>query len=240
MLKEESNFSPISALQANATDVTLFFLSTNGVAFSKPCDDPWYAAHDSFFSGDDEGANDEGADDEGFYYNMKEPVRVLGCATRYQFCNPDPKMGHSWTPLTGIFTATAAADALWRTDKQREFFNTSSSSILSGAGGLVEIVQFTGISSLISRHGLVNGYQVSLPSNQWQLEVENWFGTTMADLQRATIEYVTGPADPAMFRLLNRPKTDEEHLLCRSLVSCFFLIFFVFLDSKQVHCFNFD
>lgn len=214
-------FAPIPALQANATDVTIFFLSKNGVFFIKPSDDPWFVAQDS------ERSNAiDGSSTTPLSYG-DQPARVLGCVERYQFCNPDVKTGRSCTPLTGIFTATAAADALWQTDKQREFFNTSSNSILRAAGGLIEIVGLTGISSLLARHGLVNGIQGPIPSNQWQLEAENWFGATMADLQRVTVEYVTGPTDPAMFRFLDRPQAEEEHLMCRSLVSCLFLFLFL-------------
>ena len=219
LLKEKSDFAPIPALEANATDVTLFFLSTNGVAFTKPCDDSWYHAHTQ------KTASLIGSGEPATFYVGEEPARVLGCATRYQFCNPDPKIGRSCTPLTGIFTATAAAGALWQTKKQQDFFNTISTSILTGAGGLYDIVVTTGISSLIARHGLAVGVQGLLPSNQWQLEVENWFGVTLADLQRVTVELVTGPADPAIFRFLERPQTDEERLVCRSLVSCLFLPF---------------
>ena len=163
------------------------------------------------------------------FVSADQPVDVLECTERYQFCNPDSKMSQSCTPLTGIFTATQAADTLWRTTKQREFFNTSSNLMLNNAGGLVEIVGLTGISSLLSRHSLSVGNQSPLPSNQWQLEIENWYGATLADLQRVTIEYVTGPTDSAIFPLLQRPQTEEEHLVCQSMVSLFFFqLFFRF------------
>lgn len=214
MLKKESEVVPISVLQANATDVTFMFLSTNGIFFNTRCDDPWYAAFNPM------PVNDNSIKP---VYFAEEPVRVLGCTERYQFCNPNPnfKMDSSCTPLTGIFTATAAADALWRTNEQRKIFNISSNAILSDADGLYEMVSVTGISSLIARHSLFVGVQDQLPNNQWQLEVENWYGATLADLQRTTVEYVTGPNDPVIFRYLQRPQTGEEHLMCRSLVSSF-------------------
>lgn len=202
--------------------MTLFFLSSNGVAFTKPCDDPWYAAHRSKVE-DASGPTQDG------------PAGVLGCVERYQFCNPDSKMGgDSCTPFTGIYTATAAAEALWRTNKQREFFNISSDSILKDAGDLHDIVMYMGISSLIARRGLTRGFQGSLPNNQWQLEVENWFTTTLADLQRVTVEYATGPTDPAVFPLLKRAQTDQEQLMCRSLVSHHSSLS-SFPISKQIH-----
>lgn len=229
ILKAKSRFIPIPALQANATDVTLFFLSTNGIVFTKPCDDPWYAAHYSKVE------DDTWADPSSPAHVQDGPARVLGCAERYQFCNPDFKMGPSCTPFTGIFTATAAAETLWQTNKQKQFFNISFNSILKDAGDLYDIVMYMGISSLIARRGLTGGFQGSLPNNQWQLEVENWFTSTLADLQRVTVEYATGPTDPAVFQLLERAQTDEEQLMCRNLVSChffFFLLFSFFLHFK--------
>lgn len=211
----------------NATDLSLFFLSTNGVAFTEPSDDLWYAAHNVLT------ANPSQDNALTTAYSGDEPVRVLGCATRYQYCNPDPKMGHSCTPLAGIFTATSAADALWTTDKQKNFFNASSNSILTGTGGLVDIVIDTGISSLIARHSLSQGFQGPLSNNQWQLEVENWFAATLADLQKVTVEYVTGPTDPAVFPFLRRPQTEEEQLLCRSLVSYLFGFVFCFFPFQS-------
>lgn len=185
---------------------------------TEPCDDLWYAAHSVVRTVDS--TSETGSLS---YYLHDEPVRVLGCTTRYQFCNPDPKMGSPCTPLAGIFTLAAAADALWQTEEQRRFFNAASTQIVNNAGGLTEIVTFTGITSLLARHSLANSMQGPLPSNQWQLEVENWFGATMADLQRAAVEYATGSIDQELSRFLKKPQTYEEHLLCRSLVSHFFL-----------------
>jgi hypothetical protein len=216
LMEEQSTFDPIPALGGNETDVTLFFLSANDVTHTTPCDDPWYAAH-LMRPWHNRGAASPNATIP--TYLRDEPTRALGCATRYQFCNPDSGIRDSCTPLTGIYPATMAADKLWRTDEQREFFNTSSNQILKVASGLVEIVSMTGISSLTARQGLANGMQGPLPSNQWQLEVENWFGATMADLQRATLEHVTGPTEPAMLQFLERPQTHQERLVCRSLVS---------------------
>lgn len=212
--KEASDFYPISALQVNASDVTLLFLSTNGVQFVTPCDDPWYAAHNLNFMRSVSGNNTWREFPHG-----DEPVRVLGCTQQYQICNPDLKMGHSCTPLTGARTVIAAADVLWQTNKQKKLFRTLANSILIDAGHLYGTVAATGVSSLIARHGLVGGLQGRLPSNQWQLEVENWYGAALADIQRSTVELVTGPTDPDMFKYVKRPQTEEEHFVCRSLVS---------------------
>lgn len=186
-------------------------------------DDPWFAAHNLNFM---KSVSDNNTWKK--FPHGDEPVRVLGCTQQYQICNPDLKMGHSCTPLTGARTVIEAADALWRTNQQKELFHKLVNPILTDAGHLYSTVAATGVSSLIARHGLVGGLQGRLPSNQWQLEVENWYGAALADIQRSTLELVTGPTDPAMFKYIKRPQTAEEHSVCRSLVSYFPTLSFSF------------
>ena len=192
--------------------MTLFFLSANDVVFTERCDDPWFAAQSKGWTIPDS------FNKSAVVYLRDEPARVLGCAERYQFCNPGSETSGSCTPLAGIYPASMAANATWQTVEQREFFNASSNQIFH-ADGLLEIVTVAGISSLTAREVLQAGRQGPLPSHQWQLEVENWFGATLADLQRVMVEYVTGPTDPAMFPLMERTMTENARRVCRSLVS---------------------
>lgn len=148
VVNEPGNFTPIPALWANETDVMLFFLSANDVKFLNACDDPWYAATTIAHEYDPTGAS---GNTTVTYYVRDEPARVLGCASRYQFCNPDSKSGKSCTPLAGFYPATAAADELWRTDGQRDLFNASVYNILAGVVDLRGIVSVAGIASLKAR-----------------------------------------------------------------------------------------
>lgn len=222
-MKEPGNFTPIPALWANATDVMLFFLSANDVKFFKACDDPWFAATAIAHEFDPTGAS---GNTTVTYYVRDEPARVLGCASRYQFCNSDSKSGKSCTPLAGYYCAIAAADALWRTDGHGDLFNTSIFNILPSVADLRGVVSVAGIASLKARDTLQDGLQGPLPNNQWQLEVENWYGATLADLQRMTVEYATGPTEPALLQVLERPQTEGERRLCHSVVSSLSPLFF--------------
>ena len=112
-----SMFIPIPALRISATDLFLFFLSTNNIKFIGGCDDPWFAAttFDQEFS-------EWGGDTKDRFYDSDEPARVLGCVSRHQYCNADSnstksnsgkfKSGQSCTPLAGFESAVAAADAV--------------------------------------------------------------------------------------------------------------------------------
>jgi hypothetical protein len=224
-VKEAGNFSPIPALWANETDVMLFFLSANDIKFFKPCDDPWYAATTLAREFDPTGLS---GNTTVTYYVRDEPARALGCTSAYQFCHPDissgksgesGESGKSCTSLAGYYRATAAALALWQTDEHKALFNASVYNILTDVSDLRDIAAVAGIASLKAREILQDGLQGPLPNNQWQREVENWYGATLAQLQRTTVKYATGPTEPALLQILERPQTEGERRLCRSVVS---------------------
>lgn len=212
----ESDFAPIPALRANATDITLFFLSFNDILLSVPCKDPWYAATTKLTYEPD-------ASMKNHIYHGDEPARVLGCVELYQFCNPGSKTNNSCTPLAGYFTAQRAANTLWQNDEQREFFKAVSHEI----SGLKELVYFAGISSLTARDTLSEGRQGSLLDYQWKVEVENWFKTNLADLQRVMIDYVIGAGQNGAWQKVKRPETEAARRVCQSIVSFVFAVFFL-------------
>lgn len=204
----------------------------NSITFPEPCHDPWYAATtlmDAAAAIIDVIIPSEAlANTTGGYYVRDEPARVLGCTSQYQYCNPisksgkSGKPGKSCTPLAGWYQATAASFALWSNDGQRNLFNASLQKILGHGSSIDDIVKSANIASLKAREKLQGGLQGPLPDNQWQLEVENWYGGSLAVLQGAPVNYATGPIEPALLQILNRPQTESERRLCDSVVSFFF------------------
>lgn len=219
-MEAASTFTPIPALWDNATDVALFFLSANDIIFMEASDDPWYTATIIAKESDSTGFSDNTTFR---IYVHDEPARVVGCASRYQFCN---KSGKSCTALLGYYSAVAAADALWQIDGQRNLFDAFLNNVVNRISDLNSIVSVAGIASLKARDSLSNGVQGSLPNNQWQLEVENWYGAILADHQRLTVEYATGPSESALLQILKRPQTEGERQLCHSVVSISTIFFF--------------
>ncbi|KAI0168841.1 hypothetical protein GGR52DRAFT_592616 [Hypoxylon sp. FL1284] len=64
----------------------------------------------------------------------------------------------------------------------------------------------------------VNGQiQFTLPSNQWQVEVQAWHGTVMKLLQEGILRWVIGPSDPALQEHLHPPASPEQAALCHLL-----------------------
>lgn len=216
VLQSISDFTPIAPLWDNATDVCLFFLSGNGVLFIDACHDPWYSATTIF-----ESPNNE------TYYVSDELVGVLGCVSRYQFCNADPKSGKSCTPLAGYRIAVAATEALWQIHDHRSLLDVWLEDVMIFAVDVHNIVSVAGIASLKARDTLSGGLQGPLLNNQWQVEVENWYGAILAGFQKRTVDYATGPTEPALLQILQRPRTESERQFCQNVVSVFFFILFI-------------
>lgn len=210
---DTSSFSPISDLRRPSADITVVFLSANDIEFVEPTDDSWYSAHRPA----PQRSSAEGVHNVKTYVR-DDPVRVLGCSSQYQYCNPNLAPDESCTPLQGIVPVQTLAKDLWQTEEQRALFNWSSSAILYEAIGIPEVINQLGVSALTSRHKLAVGRQGLLPNNQWQLEVEHWFTTILAAAQRAMVEVATGPVNPEISSL-RRPQKPEEQRLCQSQVS---------------------
>ena len=81
-------------------------------------------------------------------------------------------------------------------------------------------VSYLGVSALTAKFRLFGGIQAPLPSNQWQLEMEHWFNTSLAALQADFVNTAAGPLDPVILNnnWLIRPNLTEEHVMCSSQV----------------------
>jgi hypothetical protein len=178
--------------------------------FYKPVDDAWYSAHTPGSPIHMFGSNDKTIPS----FVRDDPVRALGCVERYQYCNPNLSGNSSCTPLGGIFQVSQSAAQLYEDQIQQEHFNWSMSAITWMAAGISQVVTGLGTTALLSRNMLQNGAQSSLPNNQWELEVENLYKVTLADLQRSVLELSTGPIDPTMRRFLVQPNTTETKKIC--------------------------
>ena len=199
-------------------DVTLFFLSANDIMFAEQSNDSWYSAH--VRSSKTIGRTDMPG--RMYVYYRDDPVRILGCASRYQFCNANLKSNVSCTPLTGISAVQPLVESLWQTEGQRALSRWSISAILNDAIGVWEVVMGLGVSSLTARNKHAAVLQAGLPDNQWQLEVEHWFTATLAYLQRMMVEQASGSIDRNLLQGWRRPQISKENLLCGSQVGNLF------------------
>lgn len=209
-----SNFTPIKELAQPDADITLIFLSANGILFTDPVNDEWYAAHQ---------ASNETAqiiwDTGSFpYYLSDKPASVLGCKEQYQRCDPTvvPKQGCS--PLGGA----VPLEFVYQAPKGRRDMSVYWGLLLYTLQNVIENLQS---SSLTARFSLNQGLQARLPANQWQREVENWHNIVLASFQGLAIESAVGPGDPEMLKNFWQKKTgDVGEYLCKNQVCKQFLL----------------
>lgn len=212
------NLTMIPQLQRQDATTDIFFLSAKEMVFLQPVDDPWYSAHmpiDAIF----EDASSRPLN-SGFTYSKDEFMTVLACATSHQFCNPNIPAESGCLPLQGTWTPSIGdkdiAGDIWETDIQK----ASTRFMPNGpySNGVGRVVEDLGAFSLLSHASSSGGLVPPLADNQWQLDVQHWFNTTMAILQRGMIEQATGPSNKLCSKIAVRPTTDAEWARCRNQV----------------------
>lgn len=89
----------------------------------------------------------------------------------------------------------------------------------------MSIAQFTNIYQSISGRGgsalraqetVLNLDQASLPANQWQIEVGNWFSTGLARLQKGILEYAQGSQNVLPGTYIWKPTDIVSKAMCYS------------------------
>ena len=215
-----NGFLPIPQLNRSNTDVTLAFLSANSIVYNAPVDDPWFSAHSSPFEvrvNANEYNGDSAGTQNGTIYFRDHPVAVLGCTEEHQVCKPNSVSNRKCTPLIG---ATALPETLKDIDLNDGQAATANVIVNASAStGIAQVLEALGASALLARQTNYNGVQGPLPNNQWTLEVESWVNIVLAQLQRAVLEYATGPSNLNLLAFLKRPANPSEQNLCRNQIA---------------------
>lgn len=159
-------------------------MAQNSVSYLAPVADPWLSSNQLL--------NDSDAYSNLILYGPDEYVNVMACTDQYQLCNPnsspydctilgsgkDFRNGFLQIGLNPYQLATArrlSLALLWSTTFQT--------------------VNSLGSTALLARDRLVDYIGTGLPDNQWQIEVEGWFATSLAKLQAYVVEYAANVAD---------------------------------------------
>lgn len=209
-----SSFIPIPALRRNNASTTLYFLMANSVHFMQPVDDEFFAAHRQVNDVDINAS--QGGETTMQLYRSDDVAHVIGCATQDQFCVNETACSTSGTfvPASNDAIYLAGTKLQWKT----LLFWTKYNQFL-GNNEVANIVNGLGASALLARDTFIGGAQAPLPANQWQKEVQHWHAIAMAKMQRASVEYATGPSDSAVQPYIIRPTSKEETYLCQNQVS---------------------
>ncbi|KAI1743530.1 hypothetical protein F4680DRAFT_347287 [Xylaria scruposa] len=180
-------------------DGTLFFLSSNNLAFTEPCDDPVFSAHipSTYLNST--------------VYLEDNISGVLGCLEQVQWCNPTNTtcsivggLGDVYVQVTEELPLNKMQVAI--ADMITFIFN-----------------RYAGISSkaghnppdLVASESLSRNVQLPLPRNQWQIEIQDWHATTLSLIQYGILQWMIGPSDSTLQKYVQPPPTPEQQALCR-------------------------
>lgn len=223
-----SMFTPIPELFRPDGDVSVIFLSGNGIRFYEETEDAWYRATAAGYR-----ITDQTWEGTRRMYWPEEAASPLGCARQIQFCNtalpPDKQCG----PLAGWDDAVDESAELFNLTRQQmldDQFNSTDptasrflwvNEMLNHAvNDPVTIMQILGPSSLASKASLFQGFMGRIPTNQWQLDVAHWWSTWLASIQAGFVQTAIGPAVPTeeLEQLKVAPWNGHMRTLCNNQV----------------------
>ncbi|KAE9377576.1 hypothetical protein N431DRAFT_329544 [Stipitochalara longipes BDJ] len=188
-------WTPIPQLQRTDATVALIFLAQNGVVYSEPVDDPWFAAHrpritkvTTFNAAGNTTSNLTSYMPDAYFH-------VPGCADQYQICNT----GTTNCSALGSCTALGGGlmDGSLMQELQMNKYQNETAALIHGTslGFTGQSVSLGGYTLNASQAFAAGFLSKPLPDNQWMLEVANWFAIYLAGQQQAMVEYAASPSE---------------------------------------------
>lgn len=159
-------------------------MASNNVLYESPVYDPWFAAtRPTTLSGPDFSAR---------VYMPDEYINAMACTDQYQICNPTSNP-FNCTIIGGVNDINLGLGQIGLNSQQLATayrFET----VLIPSNTYV-VVNYLGATALLARDRLAQFTGLGLPDNQWQLEVQGWFETSLSIIQGLIVEYVANRAD---------------------------------------------
>ncbi|CAK7219891.1 hypothetical protein SCUCBS95973_003974 [Sporothrix curviconia] len=166
-------WTPIPELARDNADLALLFFSQNSAQYFGPVFDPFFFANGTFTE----------QFENGLLYTPNAFVQTMICADQYTLCNPNT---NTCTP-TGGFLALRKTALGQNTPGFTAIQYATASRIVNAISrtALTDSVLLPSLPpSLLSQR-----ISPALPDNQWQSEVTGWFGTSLAKIQAAIVEF---------------------------------------------------
>ncbi|RDW59243.1 hypothetical protein BP5796_12167 [Coleophoma crateriformis] len=218
----QSDFDPIPQLFRSNADLTLIFLSGNGVRFFEPMDDDWYRA--TLTTGDISFVQTQGNVSS---YIPAGAASPMGCLEQWQWCNSAYPRESGCGPLASKLDSLFGAAPMFNLTENELNFGDINSATAAGSrlywitsmeamdvDTVRTVLSELGATSLSSQSSLIQGIQYPLPQNQWQLDVTNWFNIVLATIQAQYVFMALGDPDLEQFEVF--PSNDAERQLCSS------------------------
>lgn len=181
---ENQTWFPVSAVKVKNADVSVAFLAQNSIQYTLPVSDPWFSAHQFF--------NYSLPNNPIILYGPDQFLNAMACIDQYQMCNP----------TTSPYACTIVGSEL---DMREGFLEIGLNDYqMATALRVSYVLRLTtnyltlnslGDTALLARDRLTGTINQGLPDNQWQIEVQGWFETSLAKLQSYIVEWVANLAD---------------------------------------------
>ncbi|KAM3419937.1 hypothetical protein BST61_g3257 [Cercospora zeina] len=209
--KNYNRFVPTAGLSRNQSTTLLMFLMNGNTYSAGPVIDPWFKTtmshtipHIAY----------SGAVYETWFADY-DAIGTLACFEDDEICNsalglcaPVNPYGSS---LHGNLTELLQLNA-----KQRSTLGRVTYALTKSAFGDM-VVELNGASMLARRRSFDNT-GASLPANQWVLELQQWFSTSLVATEIAAKEFVTGYGNDDYDQYVS-PTTAEDSWMCQAQVT---------------------
>lgn len=174
-----------SDLALDQADTTIIFIAHNSMRYRKQITDPVFQATYALQEATST------AESRTTYY-PDDPVAVVACAEQYQICNPmlGQEVCTAWTGRVSIPTVLEDLDL-----NQAQTITATRLMYMVTWANLWSSVNGLGPNALRMYDTAYQYIIESVPQDQWRLEVDGWFETTLAKWQAFTMEYAF--LDPA-------------------------------------------
>ncbi|KAK7926623.1 hypothetical protein PG985_003621 [Apiospora marii] len=224
LINESSTFYPDPEVVVRDGDVSLFFLSGNGVGFDTPSEDDWYRVNVVGGTRNIIGEPEEKAESKAFF-RPREAASPLGCVEQYQWCR-DPASNQCGN-LSGLLDALYSA-AHWfdltseDLDADRPILPSNLGSLFQWAylvlfnhgAMLTHLIETLGPTSIVSQTQQSFIYRIQ--DNQWQLDVTQWWHTRLASFQALFVNTAQGSTNSPYRPYTFAPTNEREWDLCHN------------------------
>ncbi|KAK8075357.1 hypothetical protein PG997_010020 [Apiospora hydei] len=220
-VETSSTFRPDPAVVEPDGDVSLFFLSGNGVHFVSKAEDDWYRA--TVRAGTLSNFDGPEAHDT---YRPEEAASPLGCIEQFQWCR-DPDQGQCGK-LEGSLDSQISATPWFNISREdlepdRPVSQTRLGSAIIWAWYALSIdsgdnlsttINRIGAATLASQESISQGLMWTINEKQWQLDVTRWWHIMLASFQAKFVNTAQGSKDSPFRPYTIPPANDYERERC--------------------------
>lgn len=181
---DELGWDPLPPLVVPNASTTLLLLESNSMNYNQPVEDPWFSAH--IVPPPSARVSTKST------YQADSPVSAMACINQYQVCNPATSPINC-TILGGYNEVSRQRYKMNFNDHQEVIIMFDLGAI--GTSTTYWVTNGLGMAPLLAQEMATGLTSAGLPNNQWQLEFQTWFKTTLASIQVSILAFPVQPKD---------------------------------------------